>query len=111
MTPTSTTSYARFREEAEAEVGRQYLEPASHRRGWLVNDEVAGRFVWSNDQPSGRPYGVVVAGGCSPGRSSGEALESYEGWRFRVVIEDRVDDARGGRPAYRRVASFRSPRS
>ena len=33
----------RVRQKAEAEVSRQYLEP--HRDGWLVNDEVAGRFV------------------------------------------------------------------
>lgn len=25
----------------------------------------------------------------------GEALESYEGWKFRLVIDDRVEEGRG----------------
>lgn len=52
----------RVRRHAEIEVGRQYLERASHRDGWAVDDEVAGRFVWSDDRSSGTPYSVVVDG-------------------------------------------------
>ena len=59
-----------------------------------MNDEVAGRFVWSDDQPNGRPYSVVVEGRLLTWEEFGEALEPYEGWRFRLVIEDRIDDAR-----------------
>ncbi|MDQ4097426.1 MAG: hypothetical protein M3144_06125 [Actinomycetota bacterium] len=59
-----------------------------------MGDEVAGRFVWSDDQPNGRPYSVVIDGRLLTWEEFGEALESYEGWMFRLVIEDRVDDAR-----------------
>lgn len=83
------------RQQAEAEVGRLYLEPAHDHDGWMVDEEVAGRFVWNDEEPSGRPYKVVVDGRTLTWEELGLALEAYEGWNFRLVIEDRVQDARG----------------
>lgn len=78
---------------AEDEIGRQYLRPAHHRAGWTVTeaDQVAGRLVFN---PDGGPYGVVVDGRELSWEELGEALESYEGWRFRLVIEDPGVDLR-----------------
>lgn len=81
---------------ARREVGRQYLEPAEHRAGWRVTDgdEAAGRFVWSersDDAPD-----VVIDGRRLSWEEFGEALGSYEGWNFRLVVEDRVVEAEAG---------------
>lgn len=80
---------------AEQEIDRLYLEPASHRDGWaLTGDEAAGWFTWDDDHPSGYPYAVVVDGRTLTWKEFGDALSGLEGWRFRLVIEDRLDDAR-----------------
>jgi hypothetical protein len=81
--------------QAKAEVSRQYLEPNPHRSGWIVQaDEVAGRFIYSEDSGTGGSYDVVVDGRTLTWEEFGEALEPYEGWRFRMVIEDRCVDLR-----------------
>jgi len=51
----------------------------------------AGRLVWNDD---GGPHNVVVDGRSMSWEELGMALEPYEGWSFRLVIEDRVHDAR-----------------
>ena len=80
--------------QANQELGQIYLEP-QHRTGWaLAGDEVAGRFVWDDNQPGGRPYAVVVDGRTLTWDELGEALEAYEGWCFRLLIKDRLDDRR-----------------
>jgi hypothetical protein len=81
---------------ARREVSRQYLERNPHRNGWIVgeDDEVAGRFLGNDDSDAGRPYNVVVDGRTLTWEEFGEALEPYEGWNFRLVIEDRVEEAR-----------------
>ena len=81
---------------AEAEVARQYLEPATHHRGWTVTDgdEVVGRFVWSDQGVAGAPFDVVIDGRTLSWEQFGMALGSYEGWNFRLMIEDRVVEAR-----------------
>ncbi len=81
---------------ARVEVARRYLEPAEHRSGWVVGDEdeVAGRFVWNDNGENGRPFNVVVDGRVLSWEELGEALEPYEGWNFRLVIEDRVQEGR-----------------
>jgi hypothetical protein len=85
----------RVTSQAEAEVGRLYLEPNTHRGGWVVaGDEVAGRLVWADEQSSGGPFDVVVDGRTLRWEELGAALGSYEGWRFRLVLEDPCDDAR-----------------
>ncbi len=86
---------AQLRTHAEVEVARRYLEPNPHRRGWLVaGEEVAGRLVWSEGREVGEPYDVVVDGGTLSWEELGRALEPFEGWRFRLVIEDRSLDVR-----------------
>lgn len=86
----------RVRSLAETEIARRYLEPASHRAGWVVgeDDEVAGRRVWNDEGDNGKPYIVVIDGRTMSSEELGMALEPYEGWGFRLVIEDRVHDAR-----------------
>ncbi len=84
-----------LRAQAEAEVTRRYLEPNPHRPGWvLARDEIAGRLVWSEGREVGEPYDVVVDGRTLSWEELGRALESFEGWRFRLVIEDRCLDVR-----------------
>ena len=85
----------RVRSLAESEVGRLYLEPARHREGWaLRDDEVAGQLVWNERADDGMPYSVVIDGRTLSWQEFGTGLESYEGWRFRLVIEDSIDDVR-----------------
>lgn len=80
---------------AEREVARQYLEPAEHGVGWRVSDgdEVLGRFIWSDEGTSGAPFDVVIDGRTLTWEQFGEALSAYEGWHFRLRIEDRVAEA------------------
>ena len=94
---------------AEREVARQYLEPAEGRAGWSVadGDEVVGRLVSRADGPSWTPYDVVIDGRTLTWEEFGEALSSYEGWIFRLVIEDRVVEARSAGE----VIDIRRPRS
>jgi hypothetical protein len=86
---------ARLRAHAEAEVSRRYLEPNPHGPGWLlVDDEVAGRLVWGEGREMGEPFDVIVDGRTLSWEELGHALGSYEGWRFRLVIENRSLDVR-----------------
>ena len=86
---------AQLRSHAEAEVSRRYLEPKPHGPGWLLaGDEVAGRLVWGEGREEGGPFDVVVDGRTLSWEQLGHALEPYEGWRFRLVIEDRSLDVR-----------------
>lgn len=87
----------RARSLAAREIGHRYLGRAAHRDGWaLVDDEAAGRLIWNDDadDANGRPYDVVIDGRTLSWEELGHALESYNGWRFRIVIEDSIDDAR-----------------
>ena len=43
---------------------------------------------------NGKPYNVVVDGRTMSWEQLGMALEPYEGWGFRLVIEDRFRDVR-----------------
>lgn len=81
--------------QATAEIGRRYLEPHPWRDGWLAaGDEIAGRLVHNgHDEPSS-PYDVVIDGRTLTWDQLGAALEPYEGFRFRLAISDRLDDAR-----------------
>ena len=84
-----------LRAHAEVEVSRRYLEPNPHRAGWLLaDDEVAGRLVWGEAREEGGPFDVVIDGRTLSWDELGQALEPYEGWRFRLVIEDRSLDGR-----------------
>ena len=55
---------------------------------------MAGRLVWNDEGDNGKPYNVVIDGQTMSWDELGMALEPYEGWGFRLVIEDRVHDAR-----------------
>lgn len=87
---------AEVRSRAEAEIARQYLQRSTDRHRWMVgeDDEVAGRLVWTDEGDNGRPCNVVVDGRTMSWEELGMALEPYEGWGFRLVIEDRVADLR-----------------
>jgi hypothetical protein len=86
---------AQVTQRAETEIGRQYLEPHPDRSGWLLyHDEVAGRLVCSDEHGIGGPYDVIVDGRTLTWAEFGHALEPYEGWRFRLVLEDRCEDVR-----------------
>ena len=99
---------AAVRSMAETEIGRQYLERTTDRDRWMVGDdgEVAGRLVGNDDGDNGAPYNVVVDGRMMTWEVLAMALESYEGWGFRLVIEDRVRDIRTDAD----VIELRSPR-
>lgn len=85
----------RVRSIANSEIRRLYLEPAPNRDGWtLRDDEVAGQLIWNDEGGHGEPYRVIIDGRTLSWEEFGMALESYEGWRFRLVIEDSIDDAR-----------------
>jgi hypothetical protein len=86
---------ARVRSVAESEVGQLYLEPARHREGWvLTGEEVVGQLVWNDQAGDGKPYGVIVDGRTLSWQQFGRALEDYEGWRIRLVIEESIEDVR-----------------
>jgi len=74
----------------------------------MVGDdgEVAGRLVGNDDGDNRAPYNVVVDGRVMTWEELAMALESYEGWGFRLVIEDRVRDVRTDAD----VIELRSPR-
>jgi hypothetical protein len=76
-------------------IAKQQLEPHPHRAGWLLrDDDVAGRLVWGGEREHGGPCDVVVDGPRLTWDELGHALEPYEGWRFRLVLEDPCDDLR-----------------
>jgi hypothetical protein len=82
---------AHVRRRAEDEIGRQYLEPRPDRSGWrLRGDELAGRLVWGDEHDLGGPYDVVIDGRTLTWDELGGALEPYEGWHIRLVLEDRL---------------------
>ena len=87
---------AEVRAMAETEIGRQYLQWATDRHRWTLGDadEVAGRFAWSDGRGDEEPYNVVVDGRRISWEELVRALEPYDGWGFRLVIEDRVRDVR-----------------
>jgi len=84
-----------LRQVAEAAIGRLYLEPHDpDRRMLLAGNEAVGRLVWDGDADpvSRRPYHVVVDGREMSWEEFGKTLEPFEGWRFRLVIEDSIDE-------------------
>jgi hypothetical protein len=79
-------------EHARREIGRRYLAAGVGGAGWqLSGDDVAGRFTF---EPEGGPHRVVVDGRELSWDEFGYALGTFEGWRFRLVVEDRLVDAR-----------------
>ena len=81
-------------DQAERRIKRQYLERSSHRSGWiLAGNDAAGRLIWNSETDCG-PYRVVIDGHTLSWDEFGEALEAFEGWEFRIGIDDQIADAR-----------------
>jgi hypothetical protein len=85
---------ARLRQRVRERVGRLDLADGPRGRPILAGDEVVGRLVWNEDEG---PYDVVVDGRRLSWDDLGRALEAFEGWQFRIVIEDSevVEDRSG----------------
>lgn len=73
-------------DRVDAQISQLFLRPADHGPGWtLAGDEVAGRLV----QLAGdAPYAVVVDGRTLSWDELGRALGAFEGWQFRLSIDD-----------------------
>jgi hypothetical protein len=82
---------AAARAEGLAEIGRSYLEPEASGGWQVVGDQVAGRLV---HDPDGGPHQVVVDGRALSWAQLGEALSAFEGWRFRLLIDDPAEQLR-----------------
>ena len=79
----------------EALAAGPQLEPNPHRAGWLPSgDQLVGRLEWGPDREDGGPYDAIVDGRRLSWDELGRAMEPFEGWRFRLVIEDPCDDLR-----------------
>jgi hypothetical protein len=84
-----------LRELAQAEIARRYLEAhPPDGRVLLAGDQVVGRLVWPDDAPTFDrvPYNVVIDGHELTWTQLGQTLEPFEGFRFRLVIEDAIDE-------------------
>jgi hypothetical protein len=75
------------RAAAEAGIGACQVERGIDGPWTLVGEEVVGRLVCDEENPDG-PYKVVVDGHCLSWEEFGVALRSFEGWQFRLRIED-----------------------
>jgi len=82
---------ARLRVRLTERVAHLDLEDHPGGRPLMAGDELEGRLVWNEDDG---PYDVVVDGRRLSWEAFGRALEPFEGWRFRLIIEDveLVDD-------------------
>jgi hypothetical protein len=77
-----------LRERLAAAVSGVHLERDPHRDGWIASGkEIAGRLTYNQDGAAGMPYDVVVDGRRLTWADLGHALEPFEGWAFRLVIE------------------------
>jgi hypothetical protein len=82
---------AQVQRMVRAAIGRQYLERATHRDGWIMRGmDLEGRLV-SRDERTG--YDVVVDGKRLSWEELGAALEPFEGWTFRLSMHE-IDTAR-----------------
>ncbi len=82
----------RLRLQVRDEIGARHLEPNPSRPGWLLRGhQVAGRLVWAGEDA---PYAVVIDGRTLSWEEFGRTLEPFEGRRFRLVIDDDIDDVR-----------------
>ncbi|SRR6266545_4130936 len=91
------------RGQAQDEIRRRLSRPGPGGVGWrLAGGEGAGRLECN---PVGGPHRVIVDGRPLSWQELGAALESFEGWRFRLLIEDPSVDLR----LHAEVAEFRCP--
>jgi hypothetical protein len=84
--------FEKVRLVAEREVSRLYLENHQWRPGWIARDDIIGGWLTvGEDHVDGDPYDVVVDGRLLSWEEFGRSLEPFEGWRFRLQIEERYD--------------------
>lgn len=77
-----------LREHLAAVVSGVHLKPHPHRDGWIASgQEIPGRLTYNQGGDAGMPYDVVVDGRRLTWADLGRALEPFEGWAFRLVIE------------------------
>ncbi len=92
---------AQLRRVVDREVGRAYLEPQESgaevggTRWVIAADEVAGRIDWSGDG-SVREPSVVIDGRRFDWGEFGQMVASFEGWEFRMRLDDSSDGVGAG---------------
>jgi len=89
-----------LRQLAEDTIGNVQLEPhAPDGRLLLSTGQVVGRLVWPRDADDyqRRPYNVMVDGLEMTWEELGRAMEPYEGFRFRLIVEDNIDEIHDGK--------------
>jgi hypothetical protein len=85
--------FEKVRLVAEREVGSLFLESRQQRQGWIARDDIIeGRLTIGEDHVDGEPYDVVVDGRLLSWEEFGRSLEPFEGWRFRLQIEERNNE-------------------
>ena len=78
--------WEQFRTKVRSAIRRQYLKRSEHRGGWIMRGmKVEGRLVWRGNGPG---YDVVIDGRRLTWKEFGETLEPFEGWTFRLTIQD-----------------------
>lgn len=83
---------AAVRKAAEGEIRRCYLRPGAGRADWrFADDQVAGRLEYD---PDGGPTRAIVDGRPLTWDQIGETLAEYEGWRFRLILDEPAIDLR-----------------
>jgi hypothetical protein len=87
---------AAVRQHAQREIGRRYLQPTDASAGGpeLTGDELRGRI--EADPEGSRSAVLVVDGKPVAWPDLSRALSSFEGFLFRVTIEENCLDVRSG---------------
>ncbi len=80
---------AKLRQRTSEGIARTFLTVRSGRL-LVAGDEVEGRLVWDDggDSRAGLPYAVSIDGRRLTWDEFGRTLESFEGWRFKLSIQD-----------------------
>jgi hypothetical protein len=87
-----------LRQVAETTIATTQLENRPpDNRVLLSGDAVVGRLVWAGLPGTSAgfensPYNVVIDGHELTWKQFGQALEAFEGFRFRLILEDNVDE-------------------
>ena len=87
---------AAVRRRIRADLSQLYLERHEYRDGWMLQgDEVEGRLEWAEGCERGLPYDVIVDGRQLSWEELGQALEPFEGFRFRLLVSDAIEELDG----------------
>jgi hypothetical protein len=81
---------------ARAALAQRYLtdiDPGGPgRRTLLAGTQACGRLIWAGEAGAHDPYAVVIDGRPLSWEEFGAALEPFEGYRFRLIVEEDLDD-------------------